>query len=106
MYDYLAGDTPKVNVFTVQSPWDACLQYQHFPDYDYLAGDTHDVRYPNIDTREVLVTTYVREARQHRVCHRNATECPFKSPFQTGVHQTPVQVFFNDTQERYREGAW
>lgn len=41
------------------------------------------MRYPNIDTRELLVTTYVREARQQRVCRRNATECPFKSPFQT-----------------------
>jgi hypothetical protein len=31
---------------------------------DAHAGDSHDVRYPNIDTRELLVTTYVREARQ------------------------------------------
>mmetsp|Transcript_18856 Transcript_18856/g.45411 ORF Transcript_18856/g.45411 Transcript_18856/m.45411 type:complete len:392 (-) Transcript_18856:74-1249(-) len=45
--------------------------------------DEHDVRYPNTDTLTPLVTTYVREARQRRVCGRNATECPFKSPFQT-----------------------
>lgn len=45
--------------------------------------DEHDVRYPNTDTLTPLVTTYVREARQRRVCDRNATECPFRSPFQT-----------------------
>lgn len=58
--------------------------------------DEHDVRYPNTDTLTPLVTTYVREARQRRVCDRNATECPFRSPFQTVLPHTSLKYFLVD----------
>jgi len=69
----LVGHTPQINL----------LEEEYCRDMKCRLCDAHDVRYPNTDTREPLVTTYVREARQQRVCHRNATECPFASPFQT-----------------------
>lgn len=43
--------------------------------------DEHDVRYPNLDTMQLLVTTHVTEKQQSRICPRNATECPYESPF-------------------------
>jgi hypothetical protein len=71
----LVGHTPQINL----------LEEEYCRDMKCRLCDAHDVRYPNTDTREPLVTTYVREARQQRVCHRNATECPFASPFQTAL---------------------
>jgi hypothetical protein len=71
----LVGHTPQINL----------LEEEYCRDMKCRLCDAHDIRYPNTDTREPLVTTYVREARQQRVCHRNATECPFASPFQTAL---------------------
>eukprot|EP00286_Rhodomonas_abbreviata_P019335 CAMPEP_0181295858 /NCGR_PEP_ID=MMETSP1101-20121128/4377_1 /TAXON_ID=46948 /ORGANISM="Rhodomonas abbreviata, Strain Caron Lab Isolate" /LENGTH=390 /DNA_ID=CAMNT_0023400649 /DNA_START=87 /DNA_END=1259 /DNA_ORIENTATION=- len=71
----LVGSTPRINL----------KEEDYCRDMKCRLCDEHDVRYPNTDTREPLVTTYVREARQQRVCHRNATECPFASPFQTAL---------------------
>eukprot|EP00288_Rhodomonas_lens_P014403 CAMPEP_0177695604 /NCGR_PEP_ID=MMETSP0484_2-20121128/3544_1 /TAXON_ID=354590 /ORGANISM="Rhodomonas lens, Strain RHODO" /LENGTH=379 /DNA_ID=CAMNT_0019206537 /DNA_START=71 /DNA_END=1210 /DNA_ORIENTATION=+ len=71
----LVGSTPKINL----------RQQEYCSDMKCRLCDEHDVRYPNTDTTEPLITTYVREARQQRVCHRNATECPFASPFQTAL---------------------
>jgi hypothetical protein len=97
----LVGHTPQINL----------LEEEYCRDMKCRLCDAHDVRYPNTDTRQAkflkslvysyivnilghsrfristqpLVTTYVREARQQRVCHRNATECPFASPFQTAL---------------------
>ncbi|EKX36686.1 hypothetical protein GUITHDRAFT_117112 [Guillardia theta CCMP2712] len=69
----LVGSTPQINI----------AEEEYCKDMKCRLCDAHDVRYPNTDTREPLITTYVREARQERVCHRNATRCPFASPFQT-----------------------
>mmetsp|Transcript_10383 Transcript_10383/g.23749 ORF Transcript_10383/g.23749 Transcript_10383/m.23749 type:complete len:392 (+) Transcript_10383:74-1249(+) len=69
----LIGSTPQINI----------AEEEYCRDMKCRLCDAHDVRYPNTDTREPLITTYVREARQERVCHRNATRCPFASPFQT-----------------------
>ena len=71
----LVGHTPQINL----------REEEYCRDMKCRLCDAHDVRYPNTDTRQPLVTTYVREARQQRVCHRNATECPFASPFQTAL---------------------
>jgi len=81
--DYEAVSGSVKLVLTGFSPGINMMREDYCHDMTCRLCDEHDVRYPNFDTREVLVTTYVREARQHRVCQRNATECPFKSPYQT-----------------------
>eukprot|EP00284_Hemiselmis_tepida_P013259 CAMPEP_0174923832 /NCGR_PEP_ID=MMETSP1355-20121228/6848_1 /TAXON_ID=464990 /ORGANISM="Hemiselmis tepida, Strain CCMP443" /LENGTH=373 /DNA_ID=CAMNT_0016169567 /DNA_START=147 /DNA_END=1265 /DNA_ORIENTATION=+ len=81
--DYEAVSGSVKLVLTGFSPGINMMREDYCRDMTCRLCDEHDVRYPNFDTREVLVTTYVREARQHRVCQRNATECPFKSPYQT-----------------------
>jgi hypothetical protein len=40
------------------------LQQEYCADMKCRLCDEHDVRYPNTDTTQPLITTYVREARQ------------------------------------------
>ncbi|KAK3238487.1 hypothetical protein CYMTET_51503 [Cymbomonas tetramitiformis] len=60
--------------------------------------DEHDVRYPNLDTMQLLVTTHVTEKQQSRICARNATMCPYESPFND---TEPPQEYFVGGIETY-----
>eukprot|EP00854_Cymbomonas_tetramitiformis_P011106 gene11106-13124_t len=45
--------------------------------------DQHDVRYPNQNAMQLMITTYVEEQQQYRRCPLDAQTCPYDSPFAT-----------------------